>query len=96
MSGADEIRGVQQQIAEVGRRILELEAALSAAKQARDGVEVSFLRGRLEQLDKQAVALREKDNLLLRAQQRGGHCSLLHHQLLSKLCDLNVLKHAFL
>ena len=74
MSGADHIEGVQQQIADVVRKVSDLEAALSAAE---DGDEVSFLRNRLKQLDKEKVALREKENLLLRAQQGGGHCSLL-------------------
>ena len=87
---------MQQQIAEVVRKVSDLEAALSAAKQAGDGDEVSFLRGRLEQLDKQAIALREEKIILLRAQQGGGHCSPLHHQLLINLSDLNVMKHAFL
>lgn len=35
------------------------------------------LRDRLKALDKKEVALREKENLLLRAQQNGGYCSLL-------------------
>ena len=79
MSGAEQIEGVQQQIADVVRKVSDLEAALSVAKQAGDGVEVSFLRTQLEHLYKERVALREKENILLRAQQGGGRCSLLHH-----------------
>ena len=79
MSGADHIEGVQQQIADVVRKVSDLEAALSAAKQAGDGDEVSFLRTQLEQLYKERVALREEKNILLRAQQGGEHCSLFCH-----------------
>ncbi|DBA86734.1 TPA: hypothetical protein ACH3X2_005425 [Trebouxia sp. C0005] len=71
MSGADQVEGVQQQIADVVRQVSDLETALSAAKQAGDGDEVSFIRTQLEQLYKKEVALREKENLLLRAQQGG-------------------------
>ena len=79
MSGADHIEGVQQQIADVVRKVSDLEAALSAAKQAGDGDEVSFLCTQLEQLYKERVALREEKNILLRAQQGGEHCSLFCH-----------------
>ena len=83
MSGADQVEGVQQQIADVVRQVSDLETALSAAKQAGDGDEVSFIRTQMEQLYKKEVALHEKENLLLRAQQGGRDCSLLHHQCLS-------------
>ena len=72
MSGADQGQGVQQQIADVVRKVSDFEAALSTAKQAGDEDEVSFLRGRLLQLG-------EEKNLLLKAQQGGGCCSLFHH-----------------
>ena len=68
---------MRHQIEGVAQEVSELEASLSAAKQAEDGDEVSFLCDRLKQLDKEKVALREKENLLLRAQQGGGNCSLL-------------------
>ncbi|DBA80022.1 TPA: hypothetical protein ACH3X2_007520 [Trebouxia sp. C0005] len=71
MSGADQVEGVQQQIADVVRQVSYLETALSAAKQAGDGDEVSFIRTQMEQLYKKEVALHEKENLLLRAQQGG-------------------------
>ena len=62
---------------EEARKVSDLEAALVTAEQAGDGGKVSFLRTQLEQLCKEKVALREEKNLLLRAQQGGGHCSLL-------------------
>ena len=77
MSSQTQLEGVQQQIADVHQKISDLEASLVAAKQAEDGDEVSFLRDRLKHLDKKEVALREEKNLHLRAQQGGGHCSLL-------------------
>ena len=83
MSSQNQLEGVQQQIADVQQNISDLEASLVAAKQAEDGDEVTFLRDRLKQLDKEKVALREKEvalcekeNLLLRPQQEGGNCSL--------------------
>ena len=85
MSSQTQLESVQQQIEGVAQEVAEVKASLSAAKQAEDGDEVSFLRDRLRQLDKEKVALRDKENLLLRAQQEGGHRSLLalywHHLL---------------
>ena len=76
MSSEVQLEGVQQQIADVGRVVSNLEASLVAAKQAGDDREVEFLCDRLRTVDKQEVALREKENLLLRAQQGGGYGSL--------------------
>ena len=72
-----QLEGVQQQIADVGRAVSNLEASLLAAKQANDAREVEFLRDRLKTMDKKEVALHEKENLLLRAQQAGRYFSLL-------------------
>lgn len=77
MSSQTQLEKVRQQIEGIAQEVSEVKASLSAAKQAGDGEEVSFLRGRLEKLDSQLVSLREKEILLLRAQQGGGHCSLL-------------------
>lgn len=71
MSSQTQLESVQQQIEDVAQEVSEVKASLSAAKQAEDGDDVSFLRDRLKQLDKEKVALREKENLLLRAQQGG-------------------------
>ena len=79
MSGAEQVESVQQEIADVVRKVSDLEASLSAAEQAGDGDKVSFLRSQLQQLYKEKVALREKENLLLRAHQGGEHCPLFHH-----------------
>lgn len=72
MSSQTQVEGVQQQIADVARKVSDLEASLVAAKQAGDGGEVSFLRTQLEQLYRKDVALQEEKNLLLRAH-GGGH-----------------------
>lgn len=77
MSSETQLDGVQQQIADVGRAVSNLEASLAGAERAGDDRKVEFLRDRLKALDKKEVALREKENLLLRAQQNGGYCSLL-------------------
>ena len=77
MSSQPQLDIVQQQIESVAQEVSEVKASLAAAKQAGDGDEVSFLRIQLEQLYKTEVALREKENILLRAQQGGGCCSLL-------------------
>ena len=73
MSSQTQVEGVQQLIADVVRKVSDLEASLLAAEQAGDGDKVCFLRIQLEQLYKEKVALRDKENLLLRAQQGGGH-----------------------
>ncbi|DBB17865.1 TPA: hypothetical protein ACH3X3_002882 [Trebouxia sp. C0006] len=72
MSSETQLDGVQQQIADVGRAVSNLEASLAGAERAGDDRKVEFLRDRLKALDKKEVALREKENLLLRAQQNGG------------------------
>lgn len=77
MSSEMQLEGVQQQIADVGRAVSNLEASLAGAEHAGDDRKIEFLRDRLKALDKKDVVLREKENLLLRAQQEGGHCSLL-------------------
>ena len=73
MSSQTQLESVQQQIEGVAQEVSEVKASLSAAKQAEDREEVSFLRIQLEHLYKKEVALRDKENLLLRAQQGGGH-----------------------
>ena len=73
MLSQTQVENVQQQIEGVVQEISEMKASLSAAKQAGDREEVNFLRIQLEQLYKKEVALRDKENLLLRAQQGGGH-----------------------
>ena len=73
MSSQTQLESVQQQIEGVAQEVSEVKASLSAAKQAEDRDEVNHLRTQLEQLYKKEVALREKENLLLRAQQGGGH-----------------------
>ncbi len=75
MLSQTQVENVQQQIEGAAQEVSEVKASLSAAKHAGDGDEVKFLRTQLEQLYKKEVALREEKNLLLRAQQRGGHCS---------------------
>ncbi|KAL0039221.1 hypothetical protein WJX77_011871 [Trebouxia sp. C0004] len=75
MSSQTQVENVQQQIEGAAQEVSEVKASLSAAKHAGDGDEVNFLRIQLEQLYKKEVALREKENLLLRAQQGGGPCS---------------------
>ena len=77
MSSQTQAEGVQQPTADAARKVSDLEASLIAAEQAEDGRKVSFVRTQLEQLYKEKVALRKKENLLLRAQQGGGHCSPL-------------------
>ncbi|DBB00786.1 TPA: hypothetical protein ACH3X1_000718 [Trebouxia sp. C0004] len=69
MSSQTQVENVQQQIEGAAQEVSEVKASLSAAKHAGDGDEVNFLRIQLEQLYKKEVALREKENLLLRAQQ---------------------------
>lgn len=73
MSSQTQVENVQQQIEGVAQEVSEVKVSLSAAKQAGDREEVNFLRIQLEQLYKKEVALRDKENLLLRAQQGGGH-----------------------
>ena len=76
-AGQTEVENVQQQIEGVAQEVSEVTASLSAAKQAGDREEVNFLRIQLEQLYKKEVALRDEKNLLLRAQQGGGHDLIL-------------------
>lgn len=77
MSSETQLDDVQQQIADVGTAVSNLEALLAGAERAGDDRKVDFLRDRLKALDKKEIALHEKNNLLLRAQQNGGYCSLL-------------------
>lgn len=56
--------------------VLRAEESLAAAEAAE---EVTFLRTQLEQLYKERVSLREKENLLLRVQQGGEHFSPSHY-----------------
>ena len=77
MSSQTQVKNVQQQIEGVAQEVSEVTASLSAAKQAGDREEVNFLRIQLEQLYKKEVALRDEKNLLLRAQQGGGHDLIL-------------------
>lgn len=58
MSSETHLDGVQQQIADVGRAVSNLEASL--AERAGDDRKVEFLRDRLKTLDKKEVALREE------------------------------------
>ncbi len=75
MTSQHQLQAVQQQIEDVLGKVSELEKLLAAAKHAGDGDEVTFLHKRLEQLDRKENSLREKENLLLRAQPGGQHCS---------------------
>lgn len=83
MSNQDNIQAVQQQIVEVTEEVSEVKKSLATAKQAGDQEEVQHLRTQLEQLYKVRVALQEKENLLLRAQQGGEHGILCHHSILA-------------
>ncbi|KAL3141581.1 hypothetical protein ABBQ32_004824 [Trebouxia sp. C0010 RCD-2024] len=65
----EQIQEVQQQIENVLTKASEMEELLAQEKQAGNQEEVQYLRGQLEQLYKERVALREEKNLLLRAQQ---------------------------
>lgn len=71
---------VQQQIAAVVRKVSDMEARLAVATQAEDA---TFLRNLLITENKKEAALREEQNLLLQAYHGGGHCSVLHHLLIS-------------
>ncbi len=84
MSSQTQVENVQQKIEGVAQEVSEVKASLSAAKQAGDGDEVSFLRTQLLQL-------REEKNLLLQAQQGGGRCSLLPLLAHVQLCDLSII-----
>ena len=73
-----QIQAVQQEIDNVLQTASDLEASLASEEQAGHEDEVKFLRGHLQQLYKERVALQEKKNLFLRAQQRGEHYSLCY------------------
>ncbi len=74
-----QLQAVQQQIEDVLGEVSEVKTTLAAAEQAEDGEQVRFLRNRLEQLDRKENNLREKENILLRAQPGGQHCTYCHH-----------------
>ena len=72
MSNQEEVQKVQQQIKDDVRKASEMEESFAREKQAGDPNEVQYLRNRL--LEKELrLELLEKENLLLRAQQRGEH-----------------------
>ena len=70
MSNREQVQEVQQQINFVLQKASEMEESL---KKAGDLEEVRYLRTQLVQLYKERVSLREKETLLLRAQQGGEH-----------------------
>lgn len=78
MSSQTQVEDVQQQIEVFNHEVSEVTASLAAAKKDGDKEEVRSLHTQLEQLYKERVALRDKENLLLRAQQ-GGRLSLSQH-----------------
>ncbi len=81
MTSQPQLQAVQQQIEDVLGKVSEMEKLLAAAKHAGDSDEVTFLRKRLEQLDRERNNLREKENILLRAQPGGQPYSRCHHWL---------------
>lgn len=89
MSSQTQVQDVQQQIEGVNDEVSEVKASLAAAKKDGDKEEVRSLYTQLEQLYKERVVLRDKENLLLRAQQGGGRLSLSHHVLLFSCVILN-------
>lgn len=82
MSSQTHVKDVQQQIKGVNHEVSEVKASLAAAKKDGDKEEIKSLHTQLEQLYKERVALRDKENLLLRSEQGGGRLSLSHHVLL--------------
>lgn len=82
MSSQTQVEDVQQQIEGVNHELSEVKASLAAAKTDGDKEEVRSLYPQLEQLYKERVVLRDKENLLLRAQQGGKRLCLSHHVLL--------------
>lgn len=78
-----QFQAVQKEIDSVLQKASEMEASLALEQQAGHEDEVKFLRGQLLQLYKARVALHEKNNRFLRAQQRGEHYLLCHHLPLS-------------
>lgn len=77
MSNQEQIQ-VQQQIDDVLTKVSATEDLLAQEKQDGTQEEVQHLRSQLEQLYKERVVLREKENLLLRAQQGSEYCSCHH------------------
>lgn len=71
-----QLEAVRQQIAGVGRGVSNLDVSLAAAEQAGNDLKVEFLRDRLQTMDKEKVALRQQETILLRAQQAGGFALL--------------------
>lgn len=94
MSVQTPLEDVQQLIAELFRKVSDLEASLVIAEQAKDGGKVSFLGTQLEQLAvqgtalyKERVALREKENLLLRARQEDANSERKRHRVSSSYTE---------
>ena len=77
MASQQQVLAVQQEINDVRGEISEVKTSLAEEKKAGHKKEADLLWDRLEKLNTQLVSLREKENLLLRAQQNGGYCSLL-------------------
>jgi len=67
LQGHSQMQAVQQEIDNVKAEIQATKQELAAAEQADDGAKVDFLRNSL-------LALREKENIILRAQAPGQHC----------------------
>ncbi|KAL3136354.1 hypothetical protein ABBQ38_005616 [Trebouxia sp. C0009 RCD-2024] len=72
MSNREQIQEVQQQIESLMRKASDMEEPLERENQAGNLEEVRYLRTQLTLLYKESICLREKNNLLLRAQQGGG------------------------
>ncbi len=79
MSSHSQLQGVQQEIDSAKAEIQQTKQDLAKARADNDAQEVDFLRKRLEQLDKEKNSLREKENILLRAQAPGQQCLPCHH-----------------
>lgn len=67
MTSETQLEGAQEQIVDVSSVLSNVQASLAAA-QAENDRKVEFLRGRVKAMDKEKVALPEKENLLLQAQ----------------------------
>lgn len=67
LTSETQLEGAQEQIVDVSSVLSNVQASLAAA-QAENDRKVEFLRGRVKAMDKEKVALPEKENLLLQAQ----------------------------
>ncbi len=74
MTSHSQLQAVQQEIDSVKAEIQETKQELATAEQAGDEDRVDFLRNSLVELRRQLPGLREKENILLRAQAPGQHC----------------------